>query len=150
MIGSRTTPCELGTIFHRAGTALLPRRRCSAGHLAPRYVGNGYCVACAKRYAIEYLARHSQKSQPQRRPKPQPRRQPSRYLVRFEDYQSALDYHTDQGGFLLMLGAGKYGVSSHERTVSKLRGNAWMDRCDVLECWDEVELARAPLAMAAE
>lgn len=126
----RVSDCELGPIRHRPSTRLLPAARCARGHRAPRYIQNARCVVCAKIDALRWAAEHAEHSNPGR-------------LRRFAAYDRAVAYHERVGGYLLCLGEA-YGVTTDDREAARLRGEAWVNRCDRLGCWDEVELTRRP------
>lgn len=123
----RETPCPDGsTIQHRPETVLRAVRDCPRGHKAPLYRG-GICVVCARQHV---LASRSGEAAAR----------PSR-LRRFRVYARARAMHEDVGGYLLDLGGGVYGVTDDWREVRRLRGSAWVDYCEEVECWDEVEIA---------
>lgn len=135
----RVTQCEVGAIVHRAGTRLLPARRCKRGHHVPRYAG-GVCVACAKLQVVHWRDQR-------RRCGPARAQRPAQAQF-FQDYGAALEDHLDRGGYLLDMGGGMYVVTDNHRTVRNLRGLDWMRRCERLQCWDEVAM-RPAAAVAA-
>lgn len=123
----RVTPCEAGSIFHRAGTELQEARGyCENGHMVPRYTNSGHCVACAKLAMYRHRGTNARPSNRMRH-----------YLV----YEEARADHEYRGGWLLVLDRGRYGVTDKLSTIQRYRGMKWLRRCDALECWDEVELA---------
>jgi hypothetical protein len=126
---TRVTDCEAGPIRHRPGTRLTPRQHCNRGHLAPRYVADDRCVACAKIASLSwYYRQHDTEGG-------------GRVI---EDYAKARRHHLQFGGYLIRLGQ-HFLVTSDATTVSRHRGNAWVRRCDALGIWDEVELEAAGL-----
>lgn len=126
-MSQRITECELGPIHHRPTTALSRPTRCPCGHVAPRYASQGRCVACVKLRYYEWLAAKGRIAS-------------VRDMRRFRDYGEALAHHFDIGGYLLCLEDGQYGVTDNSRVVRRLRGAAWMDHCDIIECWDEAAI----------
>jgi hypothetical protein len=126
---TRVTDCEAGPIHHRPGTELTPRRHCDRGHLAPRYVADDRCVACAKIASLSWYYRQ---------------RDTEGGGQVIEDYAKARRHHLQFGGYLIRLGQ-HFLVTSDVRTVQRHRGNAWVRRCDALGIWDEVELEAAGL-----
>lgn len=124
---ARVTPCELGAIFHRPNTVLLPPRRCGRGHVALRYSQHGDCTVCAKLRGVENYAK---KAAPDRRPR-----------RRYTDYAAAAAYHEEVGGYLLDLGR-YYLVTDSELAVARYRSCGFLRRCYGLQCWDEVALSR--------
>lgn len=62
-------------------------------------------------------------------------------MRRFNEYEPALAYHTDHGGWLLVMNEG-YGVTTSEAIVQRLRDEAWVNRCEALQCWDETQIRR--------
>jgi hypothetical protein len=126
---TRVTDCEAGPIRHRPGTRLTPRRHCDRGHLAPRYVADDRCVACAKIASLSWYYRQ---------------RDTEGGGQVIEDYAKARRHHLQFGGYLIRLGQ-HFLVTSDVRTVQRHRGNAWVRRCDALGIWDEVELEAAGL-----
>lgn len=132
---------------------MLPPRRCSAGHLAAHYlVGGMRCAACAKAYAYASVERrrgYAYTPRVRRAPAPASAGEPRGGLRLFRDYGKARAWYEEHGGFLLAFGAGRYGVTDREPVVRRLRGDAWMDRCDAIGVWDEVELGGADAEAAA-
>jgi hypothetical protein len=127
---TRVTDCEAGPIRHRPGTRLTPRRQCDRGHLAPYYVADGRCVACAKIASLSWYYR-------QRDAKADGGRV-------IEDYVKARRHHVRLGGYLIRLGQ-HFLVTTDATTVKRHRGSAFVRRCDALGIWDEVELEAADL-----
>lgn len=126
-MSDRITPSEVGPIHHRPSTRLTELRRCAHGHLAPKYKSFGGCAACAKNATYERRAARGKPVSPR--------------LRRWPDYRGALEHHIDAGGYLLRLDGGEFGTTDNERTAARLRGAAWVDRCEVLQCWDEIAIA---------
>jgi hypothetical protein len=115
----RVTDSELGAIRHRPETLLTEPRRCSRGHLAPYYKSINACSVCQKANTYELLAVKGRSASRQ-------------YMRKWSDYRAALE-HKLEGGL--------YGTTDNERVVRRLRGGAWVRRCDDLQCWDEVAIA---------
>lgn len=129
---TRVTTCPDGsTIMHRPETILRTGRRCHRGHDAPWYRG-GVCVVCGRENVLAVRS----DTAPKRRMR----------WRRFRGYGEARAAHEDVGGYLLDLGGGVFGVSDDWRAVARLRGRAWVDRCEEIECWDEVEIDSLPEA----
>lgn len=127
----RVTDSDIGQIHHRPSTNLLPPSRCFRGHLAPKYFGNGsgYCVVCARMNGEAYYVQH--------RPAERQRARPMR---KYADIQQARQDHAENGGWLLRLDRGLFGVTDSYSLARKLRGAAYLARCERLQEWDETEM----------
>jgi hypothetical protein len=125
----RITPSEAGPIHHREDTDLSGPRRCVRGHIAPGYASNRrQCAVCNKMLA--YALRYGPGGAPSRR-----------HMQRWPDYAAAREHYVAAGGYLLRLAGGVYGTTDNEARVRRLRGQQWLDHCDLIQCWDEVEIA---------
>lgn len=56
------------------------------------------------------------------------------YMTDLTRTRATLD---DLGGWLLNMGDGRYLRTDDEALVRKLRGDAFIERCETSQCWDE-------------